>query len=204
MDLPIVEVDNVQKIYSKISNDFSKTRYKVWPNVEKFINQFPMDTKFLEIGCGNGKNMLIRPDKFKGCDICEEFVNMCKDKNLNVVKADATDLPYEDNIFDVTISVAVIHHLSTEERRLKAIKEMLRVTKTGGKILIEVWGLEGNNKALGPDTMVPWKMNDMNYERYYHFFSKEEITRLVSSCDGCSLDNVLWEKFNWILHITKN
>ena len=32
---------------------------------------------------------------------------------------------------------------------------MLRVTKVGGSLLIEVWGLENNNKASGPDTMVP-------------------------------------------------
>ena len=40
------------------------------------------------------------------------------------------------------MSIAVIHHFSSPERRLNAIKELFRIAKTGGKILIFVWALE--------------------------------------------------------------
>ena len=49
---------------------------------------------------------------------------------------------YETNYFDNTMSVAVIHHISSEERRIQSIKELVRVTKPGGKIFIEVWAME--------------------------------------------------------------
>ncbi len=48
------------------------------------------------------------------------------------------------------MSVAVLHHLSTIERRQKAISELIRVTKPGGKIFIEVWAKEQNPKNVPP------------------------------------------------------
>lgn len=42
------------------------------------------------------------------------------------------------------MSVAVIHHLSTDARRQVAIEEMLRTAKFGAKIFIEVWALGKN------------------------------------------------------------
>jgi len=204
MNLPEIEKNNVVDVYSKISKDFSRTRYKVWPNVEEFIKSFPNDTKFLEVGCGNGKNMLLRPNEFKGCDICKEFVELCTERNLDVIEADATELPFSNLSFDVTISVAVIHHLSTVERRMKAINEMLRVTKKGGKLLIEVWSLENNDKADGSDTMISWSLRGKMYERYYHFFEKNEIVKLIKNANDCMIDTILWEKSNWVLHVTKN
>lgn len=41
-------------------------------------------------------------------------------------------LPIRDQVCDAFISIAVIHHFSNEEIRLKAIEEMIRITKVGG------------------------------------------------------------------------
>lgn len=49
---------------------------------------------------------------------------------------------FRSNAFDACISVAVIHHLSTEERRANAIKELLRIVKPNGLVLIYVWAQE--------------------------------------------------------------
>ena len=42
------------------------------------------------------------------------------------------------------ICIAVIHHLSTVSRRLAALKELTRIVRPGGRILISVWALEQN------------------------------------------------------------
>ena len=207
MNIPEIEATNVVNVYNKISSHFSKTRYKAWPCVKTFVDSLPPDTEFLEVGSGNGKNMLLRPDKFKGCDISESFVEMCKNIGLDVVHADATNLPFDDNSFDATMSIAVIHHLSSTERRAKALSEMTRVTRRGGKLLIEVWAYEGNDRVISenPDSMVTWKVNGTTdvYERYYHFFKKEEIAGLVNSVDGLVVDSIEFEKYNWVIHATK-
>jgi SAM-dependent methyltransferase len=115
MNIPLVEQDNVVNVYNKIAQDFSRTRYKVWPSIKLFVESFPCDTKFLEIGSGNGKNMLLRPNDFTGCDISEEFVKLCQNKGLNVIQADATDLPFDDDSFDATL-------LATSKSKLSAAK----------------------------------------------------------------------------------
>ena len=197
----ISEKENVHDVYDIIANDFSRTRYSVWNSVKEFIESFTEKSEFLEIGCGNGKNMLVRPTYFTGCDICEKFVNICKEKKLNVIKSCATQLPFKDNTFDVTISVAVIHHLSTHERRIQAIGEQIRVTKSGGKVFIEVWGFENNNRVIDgkQDSMVPWKYKDTTYNRYYHFFKKKELKDMLETFENISIEKIYWEKFNWII-----
>jgi SAM-dependent methyltransferase len=207
MNIPLVEQDNVVNVYNKIAQDFSRTRYKVWPSIKLFVESFPCDTKFLEIGSGNGKNMLLRPNDFTGCDISEEFVKLCQNKGLNVIQADATDLPFDDDSFDATLSVAVLHHLSSINRRIKAISEMARVTKKGGKLLIEVWSYENNNRVVdNADNMITWKLKGTTdiYERYYHFFKEDEIYDLVRCVDGLTVDSIKFEKCNWIVYATKN
>jgi SAM-dependent methyltransferase len=51
-------------------------------------------------------------------------------------------------VFDSVISIAVIHHFSTKTLRIEAIKEMHRILKVGGKVLIYVWAFEQEEKKF--------------------------------------------------------
>merc|ERR1712039_168026 len=53
--------------------------------------------------------------------------------------ADCVHLPYRSGLFDAVICIAMLHHLSTRERRIEVIKECLRVTKPNGRILLYAW-----------------------------------------------------------------
>jgi SAM-dependent methyltransferase len=46
------------------------------------------------------------------------------------------------NSLDACISVAVIHHLSTEQRRQRAVAELVRCVRPGGRVLVCVWAYE--------------------------------------------------------------
>lgn len=60
------------------------------------------------------------------------------------------------------LSIAVIHHLSTFERRLAAVTEMARVIRTGGRLMIYVWAYEQpNGKFTSQDVLVPWHMHEI-------------------------------------------
>lgn len=54
-------------------------------------------------------------------------------------QCDCLALPLRDGSADACISIAVLHHLATKGRRRKAISEMIRVLRSGGRALIYVW-----------------------------------------------------------------
>ena len=201
------EVQFVHKVYEAVAEEFSDTRYRVWPTVKEFLDQILPDQSILEVGCGNGKN-LIYLDTVKdkvGCDICEKFVEMNQKAGIECVVANGLDLPFPDNKFDYTLSVAVVHHFSTESRRLQAINELVRVTKPGGQIFIEVWALEqpgGTKRSFTEqDTLVPWKDHDT--PRYYHVFKEGELEELVQQCDNVNIVKSTYDNGNWIAVLHK-
>lgn len=197
-----IEDLNVKYVYNKIANEFNNTRYRPWTCVENFLDNIPQNSIIGDIGCGNGKNMLYRKDCTNiGCDFSENLVKICLEKNLQVISGDILNIPFKDNMFDFTICIAVIHHLSTNEKRKKAISELLRVTKPNGKILILVWALEqepdSRRKFTEQDNMVDWKDKKGNLlgKRYYYVFKQNELESLIT--DKNMIVQSFYEKGNW-------
>jgi ubiquinone/menaquinone biosynthesis C-methylase UbiE len=56
-----------------------------------------------------------------------------------VAQADSLHLPYRAGSFDAAICIAVLHHLSSWERRRAGVVEMLRVLRPGGRLLVRRW-----------------------------------------------------------------
>lgn len=56
--------------------------------------------------------------------------------------------------------MSVIHHFATSERRINAIKELTRVLKVGGKIVLSVWAFEQKSRRFdgnsSQDVLIPW------------------------------------------------
>ncbi|KXH69339.1 tRNA (Uracil-5-)-methyltransferase TRM9, partial [Colletotrichum salicis] len=80
-----------------------------------------------------------------------------------VLVADSLALPYRPSVFDFAISIAVIHHMSTRERRRAAVAALLSAVRPGtGKALVMVWALEQGNSRRGwdagaaQDQLVSW------------------------------------------------
>lgn len=90
----------------------------------------------------------------------------------DVAVADGLDLPFREESADFAICIAVIHHLSTQKRRVDAVRQLLRcihrtgvdAQQRGGKVLIYVWALEQSTSRRGwdvggeQDLLVPWVM----------------------------------------------
>ncbi len=70
---------------------------------------------------------------------------------------DNLNLPLKDESLDAVLSIAVIHHIATVERRVKALRELARVLRVGGKVMISVWAMEQNHRKFGSqDVLIPW------------------------------------------------
>ncbi|XP_030505911.1 tRNA (carboxymethyluridine(34)-5-O)-methyltransferase isoform X1 [Cannabis sativa] len=146
---PEIEKKFVHRVYDAIAPHFSSTRYAKWPKVAAFLSSLASGSLILDAGCGNGKYLGLNPDCFFiGCDISYPLIKICADRGSEVLVADAVNLPYRTGFGDAAISIAVLHHLSTESRRKKAIEELVRVVKKGGLVLITVWAAEQEDRSL--------------------------------------------------------
>lgn len=141
--------------------------YKPWPIIENFLKTQTPGSVGVDIGCGNGKYLAVNPNIFiVGSDRSHNLTTIARGrKQHDAVVADALATPHRINDADFAISIAVVHHLSTPERRRDAVREILATIKPGsGKALIYVWALEQKSSRRGwdvgdeQDVMVPWVM----------------------------------------------
>ena len=77
-----------------------------------------------------------------------------------VLVADCMSIPLRDDSCDAAICIAVLHHLSTEDRRLRCVQELARIVRVGGLINIQAWALEqettSRRRFAGTDVFVPF------------------------------------------------
>ena len=103
--------------------------------------------RVLDVGCGTGANleMLSQFGDAQGVDVSDDALAFCATKGLNAQKGLAEQLPFADESFDVTTALDVVEHLDDD---IAGLKEMFRVTKSGGYSLIFVpafmwlWGVQ--------------------------------------------------------------
>lgn len=142
-----LEKEYVHKVYEDIAGHFSSTRHTPWPKVVDFLMSLSAGSLVADVGCGNGKYIGVNRDLYMvGCDRSKNLVDICGERRFEACVCDALSVPFRSGSFDACISIAVIHHFATEERRLAAIQELIRLLRRGGKALIYVWAMEQEYK----------------------------------------------------------
>tara|TARA_B100001769_G_C22056263_1_gene567855 strand:+ start:248 stop:871 length:624 start_codon:yes stop_codon:yes gene_type:complete len=182
-----IEKKNVKNVYEKIAPHFDSTRVYKWSWVNEFLEKLDKNSLVYDIGCGNGRNMNYNNLNFIGIDNCENFIKICNKKKLNVVMSNITEIPFKSNSADAILCIAVLHHLSSNENRIKALLELKRIVKPTGKILLSVWSINQPAKTKKSfnnygNNIVLWNSYGKIYERYYYIFKLEEIKKLITLC----------------------
>lgn len=191
--LTMLEKTKVNEVYEEIAEHFDVTRVNKWSWVEDYLNKLKPNSLVLDLGCGNGRNMNHENIKFIGVDNCENFVRICNQKGLDVINCNMTKVNLENEKVDGIICIAVFHHLSTLENRIEALREMKRLVKPGGKILLSVWSINQPQKTRRKfnnygNNIVIWNSYGKLFERYYYIFKIDEIKSLFRMV-GLSLIN---------------
>ena len=138
----------------------------------KFAAEF-VQGRVLDIACGSGygsKMLADRAEEVWGGDISEEAIKIAKEKysgeNVHFRLMDASELPFDNNYFDLAVSFETIEHLKDSE---KFVAEIKRVLKPGGRLILST-----------PDKRVTKKLG---VENKFHVkeFGKKELADILKN-----------------------
>ena len=111
-------------------------------------------------------------------------------------------LPYRSGAFDAALSIAVLHHVSSEGRRRLLLAETLRVLRPGGLALFYAWAMDQGDGRSGhvfasQDVFVPFTQRPppaavaeevreapataVVHQRYCHVYREGELRALAES-----------------------
>ncbi len=111
------------------------------------------DARILDVATGTGaqaRAFAARGGIVVGIDLSEAMLDVAQRKtslkNVSFCRADAVDLPFPDQSFDLS-SISFALHEMPRSIRERVVREMARVTKPGGSVILIDYALPEN--ALG-------------------------------------------------------
>lgn len=158
------EREDTKKVYEA----YNKYAEKIWENGYRFnpvylaskaLSDWILltsvdlrDKQVLNIGCAEPIDeiqFVEKVSRWVALDINEKLIDTAEEiarrklhpslfDKLQFIQGDATALDFPDNSFDISVSFSVIEHIPDPAARQKAFKEIARVTKPGGHVIITV------------------------------------------------------------------
>ncbi len=119
--------------------------------------------KMVDVGCGSGFNSVtfaMMGWHVEACEINKDIVKHARETvlkygfDINIKIGENEHLPYSDGMFDLLLSMNVIHYVQSEEAVKKTIQEYARVLKKGGRLILstnhpENWLLDRHHQLNG-------------------------------------------------------
>lgn len=148
--------EKVKNMFADIADDYDRVNgilsfgvHNAWRKKTVFESGAKPGDRVLDCATGTGdlalefKKTVGHEGSVIGTDFCKEMIEHAPekaDKKELVVEfevADAMDLPYEDNSFDV---VSIAFGIRNVDDPIVCLKEMARVVKPGGRVVILEFG----------------------------------------------------------------
>ena len=193
---------NNEKTWDSIADSFNNTRIKTWDICDNFMKSVKMTDIVLDLGCGNGRNLMPHYKLMKkgiGLDLSRNLLKIFDKKiinndinNFDLIHSNINKLPIKDNTIDIIIYIAALHNIYGRYNRIKSLYEINRILKNNGKALISVWSrgqdkyynyfikklMYTKNNIIKNDfgnIIIPWKKDSLNISRFYHLYGKYEF-----------------------------
>jgi SAM-dependent methyltransferase len=133
----------------------------------------------LDAGCGDGKttDLLSRKCEVVGCDFSREaLVSMRSQRqaadSLNLVECNLMSLPFEREKFDAVTCIHALSHMVANDRS-RAARELSRVLRPGGHVLVEVFGRQDMRFGEGEEVEAATFLRGNGI--LTHYFGEREI-----------------------------
>lgn len=113
--------------------------------------------RFLDVGCGTGYlTRVVAPvvgpeGRVTGVDPSPAMVEYARGRapaNCDYQEGEGQDLPFPDGSFDAVLSSLAVHHIP-EGERARALREMFRVLRPGGRLVVAEFRPPANPVAAG-------------------------------------------------------
>ena len=101
----------------------------------------PPPGRVLDVGCGTGvlaARLAGLGYDVTGLDPSQGMLDVMKERapGVDAVHGSGTEMPFADGEFDLSLSVATMHHIADRDAVRRALEEMVRVVRPGGRILV--------------------------------------------------------------------
>lgn len=125
------------------------------PVVPTFQSFYGLDgtSSLLDVGCAKGFMLhdfaqLIPGLAVAGVDVSDYAIaNSMEDVRPHLKVADARNLPYPDNAFDLVISINTIHNLERDDL-IQALREIQRVSRKHAFVTVDAYRTEEEREAM--------------------------------------------------------
>ena len=168
------EAARVRKVYDRRAGRGLDSRYDYWQPANLFIYQarerallslltgaraLPIgDRRVLDVGCGDGSVLqdFLRSgaiaENLYGCDLLPGRIESARARlpGATLETADAQSLSYEDGFFDIVLAFTLLSSVLDDAARHRIARELVRVTRTGGRIVIYDFWLNPFNRDVRP------------------------------------------------------
>ncbi|MEK7131230.1 MAG: class I SAM-dependent methyltransferase [Patescibacteria group bacterium] len=212
-------IHKTREDYNRIAKYFDSTRNNAG-ELEIFKPFIKNGQNILDWGCGNGRLIFLLKDKevnYFGTDQSDELLKIARKNFKQEIKSGwakffstaAKKKKFSEDFFDIVFMIASFHHLPDKESRMELLADVYKQLKPKGKLIITVWNLASDwaksklkkdwTKIRENDVLVPWKNPDGEVlaNRYYHHFSKQELSGLLEE-SGFKIKKIDYnERTNW-------
>ncbi len=147
------EDDNLDQVtVDSFGEEWSKFNYFDESEIENIgdeyfdivdFSKFDGHSSALDVGCGSGRWSIYLSSKFTNVYAMDPSkaiyaaANLTKDiPGIHLIKASAENIPFEDETFDLVISLGVLHHIPDTQ---KALNSIVKKVNKGGQCLIYLY-----------------------------------------------------------------
>lgn len=172
--------DSVSGVYDIFERVYNKRCYD--GTGERVAEEIDEGDNVLECACGTGSISVFLAKKCRrlvATDLSSGMMRQAEKKcrafgNTRFCKADITELRCRDEVFDKVVAGNVIHLLDEPK---KAIDELLRVCKRGGKVIIPTYINMGRD---GSEWLI--KLIDIAGANFARQFDMESYKKFFADC----------------------